>query len=148
MGERKNSMNKEKKYVYTVTYDNEEPYDGNDSYSWGRAFTSVEAAEECLYEKGYTRKYTPTLKFRGSKTYYTQPLHTQKELGKLLKRKDKDGKKMYYDYEFSGEEKYNIETDEWEFLGYRLSGSCTIKAVPLLESINELGEKDIYKAVR
>ena len=135
-------------YAYLIIYDNEEMYEDADIYPWNVAFTSVEAAEECLYEEGYTRKDTPTPKFRGSKTYYTQPLYTQKELGKLLKRKDKDGEKMYYDYEFSGEEKYNIETGEREFLGYRLSGLCTIKAVPLLESINELGETDIYKAVR
>ena len=131
--------------VYLIIYDNEEMYEDADIYPWNVAFTSVEAAEECLYEKGYTRKYTPTPKFRGSKTYYTQPLHTQKEVGKLLKRKDKDGEEMYYDYDFSGEEKYNNETGEWEFLGYRLSGSCTIKAVPLLESINELGEMKIQR---
>ena len=58
---------------------------------------------------------------------------------------DKDGEEMYYNYDFSGEEKYNNETGEWELLGYRLSGVCTIKAVPLLESINELGEMNIQK---
>ena len=135
-------------YVYLIIYDNEEMYEDADIYPWSVAFTSVEAAEECLYEKGYTRKDTPTPKFRGDKTYYTRPLHTQEEVDELLKLKDKDGWEMYCDYDFSGEEKYNNETGEWEFLGYRLSGFCTIKAVPLLESINELGEKDIYKAVR
>ena len=139
MGERKISMNKEKKYVYTITYDNEEPYDGNLSYQWSVAFTSVEVAEEYLYEKGYTRKHTPTPKFMGSETYYTQPLHTREELNELLKLKDKDGENMYYFYDFSREVNYNNETGEWEFLGYRLSGVCTIKALLLLESINELG---------
>lgn len=132
-------MNKEKKYVYIITYDNEEPYDDNHSYTWNVAFTSVEAAEECLYEEGYTRKYTPTPKFMESETYYTQPLHTQEELNELLKLKYEDGESMYYDHDFTRESYYNKETAESEFLGYRLSGLCTIKAVPLLEPINEFG---------
>lgn len=129
-------------YAYLIMYDNEEMYEDADIYPWSVAFTSVEAAEECLYEKGYTRKDTPTPKFRGDKTCYTRPLHTQEEVDELLKLKDKDGWEMYCDYDFSGEEKYNNETGEWEFLGYRLFGSCTIKAVPLLESINEMGDKN------
>ena len=138
-------MNREKKYVYTITYDNEEPYEDNHSYPWSVAFTSVEAAEECLYEKGYTRKHTPIHKFMESETYYTQPLHTQEEVNELLKLKDKDGEKMYYFHDFTTERYYNKETDELELLGYRLSGVCTIKALPLLESINELGEMNIQK---
>lgn len=145
MGERKISMSKEKKYVYTITYDNEEPYDDNHSYQWSVAFTSVEAAEECLYKEGYTRKDTPTPKFGESITYYTQPLHTREELNELLKLKDEDGENMYYFHDFSIERYYNKETDELELLGYRLYGYCTIKALPLLESINELGEIDIYE---
>lgn len=132
VGKEKNTI----QYVYLIIYDNEEMYEDADIYPWNVAFTSVEAAEECLYEEGYTRKYTPTPKFRGSKTYYTRPLHTQEEVDELLKLKDKDGWEMYCDYDFSGDEKYNNETGEWEFLGYRLSGLCTIKAVPLLEYIN------------
>lgn len=143
MGERRISMSKEKKYVYTITYDNEQPYDDNHSYLWSVAFTSVEAAEECIYAKGYTRKDTHTPIFGESRAYYTQPLHTQKELNKLLKLKDKDGEKMYYFHDFTAERYYNKETDELELLGYRLSGYYTIKAMPLLESINELGEMNI-----
>lgn len=138
-------MSKEKKYVYTITYDDEELYDYNHSYLWSVAFTSLEAAEECLYKEGYTRKDTPTPKFGESITYYTQPLHTREELNELLKLKDEDGDKMYYFHDFSTERYYNKETDESELLGYRLYGYCTIKALPLLESINELGEIDIYE---
>ena len=65
-----------------------------------------------------------------------------------LKLKDKDGERMYYFHDFTMERHYNKETDELELLGYRLFGYCTIKAVPLLETINELGEIDIYKSVR
>ena len=138
-------MSKEKKYVYTITYDDEEPYDYNHSYLWSVAFTSIEAAEECLYREGYTRKDTPTPKFGESITYYTQPFHTREEVNELLKLKDKDGEKMYYFHDFTMERYYNKETDESELLGYRLYGYCTIKALPLLESINELGEIDIYE---
>ncbi len=145
MGERRISVSKEKKYVYTITYDDEELYDYNHSYLWSVAFTSLEAAEECLYREGYTRKDTPTPKFGESITYYTQPLHTREELNELLKLKDEDGEKMYYFHDFTTERDYNKETDELEPLGYRLYGYCTIKALPLLESINELGEIDIYE---
>ena len=138
-------MSKEKKYVYTITYDDEELYDYNHSYLWSVAFTSLEAAEECLYKEGYTRKDTPTPKFGESITYYTQPLHTREELNELLKLKDEDGEKMYYFHDFTTERYYNKVTDELELLGYRLYGYCTIKALPLLESINELGEIDIYE---
>lgn len=138
-------MSKEKKYVYTITYDDEELYDYNHSYLWSVAFTSLEAAEECLYKEGYTRKDTPTPKFGESITYYTQPLHTREEVNELLKLKDEDGEKMYYFHDFTMERYYNKETDEPELLGYRLLGYCTIKALPLLESIDELGEIDIYE---
>ena len=132
-------------YAYLIIYDNEEMYEDADNYPWSVAFTSVEAAEECLYKEGYTRKYTPTPKFGESITYYTQPLHTRKEVNELLKLKDKDGEEMYYFHDFTMERDYNKETDELELLGYRLFGYCTIKALPLLESINELGEIDIHK---
>jgi len=136
-------MSKEKKYVYTITYDNEEPYEDNHSYLWSVAFTSVEAAEECLYKEGYTRKDTPTPIFGESITYYTQPLHTREELNELLKLKDEDGEKMYYFHDFTTERYYNKETDELEPLGYRLYGYCTIKALPLLESINEVNNSPL-----
>ena len=130
-------MSKEKKYVYTVTYDNEEPYDDNHSYSWGSAFTSVEAAEKALAKAGFSRKDIIEFGFQEDLVLYTKPVCTKEEMEKLIQLRGELGEPIYYEWQFKQEWKYNKETGKSEFLGFRLLGFCEIEAKLLDDGIEE-----------
>lgn len=125
--EREVSISKEKRYVYTVTYDNEEPYDDNRSYSWGRAFSSLELAEEALAKAGYSRKDIIEFGFPEHLVRYTRPLLTKEEMEELIQLRDEFGEPIYYEWQFEQERKYNKELGKSEFLGFRLLGFCEIE---------------------
>ena len=139
-------MNKEKKYVYTVTYNNEEPYGDNYSYSWGRAFTSVEAAEKALAKAGFSRKDIIEFGFQEDLVLYTKSVCTQEEVEVLIQLRDELGEPIYYEWQFEQEWKYNNELGKSEFLGFRILGFCVIEAKLLDDDIEE--EIRLYGTIR
>ena len=120
-------MNKEKKYVYTITYDNEEPYDDNHSYSWDRAFSSLELAEEALAKAGFSRKDIIEFGFQEDLVLYTRPVLTKEEMEEHIQLRDEFGEPIYYEWQFEQEWKYNKELGKSEFLGFRLLGFCEVE---------------------